>query len=253
VIAKVEGSDPGAEGRVRRLHRALGPPRRRRARERRRDLQRREGQRVGHGALLEIGRVFASMQPAPKRSIVLLAVTAEEQGLLGAQYYAEHPIYPLEKTLANINIDGMNMWGRTRDVVVVGYGASDLDDYLREAAKAQGREVVPDPEPEKGFYYRSDHFHFAKNGVPALYTDEGIDFPGKPGFGLEVRERYTQGGLPPPVRRGEARLGRHRRRRRCEPASSTWARVANASAWPEWKPGNEFRAVREARLKGRTD
>jgi Zn-dependent M28 family amino/carboxypeptidase len=207
----------------------------------------------GTAALLEIGRVFASMQPAPKRTIVLLAVTAEEQGLLGAQHYAEHPIYSLERTLANINIDGMNMWGRTRDIVVVGYGASDLDDYLREAAKTQGREVKPDPEPEKGSYYRSDHFHFAKNGVPALYPKEGIDFPGKPGFGLEVRERYTREDYHRPS--DEVKPG-------WDPAGAVddanllvdvGYRVANADAWPEWKPGQEFRAVREARLKGRTD
>jgi Zn-dependent M28 family amino/carboxypeptidase len=204
----------------------------------------------GTAALVEIGRVFASMKPAPRRSILLLAVTAEEQGLLGAQYYAEHPIYPLEKTLANINIDGMNMWGRTTDVVVVGYGASDLDDYLKDAATAQGRTVVPDPEPEKGFYYRSDHFHFARNGVPALYTDEGIDFPGKPGYGLEVRERYTREDYHRPsdeVKPGWDVTGA------VDDANlfvAVGRAVANASTWPEWKPGNEFRAIREARLKG---
>jgi Zn-dependent M28 family amino/carboxypeptidase len=86
----------------------------------------------------------------------------------------------------------MNLWGRTKDITVVGMGASDLDDYLRKAAAAQGRELRPDPEPEKGFYYRSDHFNFARVGVPALYTDEGVEFIGKPeGYGMEKREQYT--------------------------------------------------------------
>lgn len=208
----------------------------------------------GTAALLEIARAFATLDPAPKRSLLFLAVTAEEQGLLGAQHYAEHPIYPLERTLANINIDGMNMWGRTRDVVVVGYGASDLDDYLRQAAEAQGRVLVPDPEPEKGFYYRSDHFHFAKNGVPALYTDEGVDFLNQPeGYGITVRDRYTREDYHRPsdeVKEGwdvsgavdDANLF----------ADVGW-RVANAGTWPEWKPGNEFRAVREGRLRQGTE
>jgi Zn-dependent M28 family amino/carboxypeptidase len=96
--------------------------------------------------------------------MLFLLVTAEEQGLLGSQYYADFPLYPLEKTAAVINIDGMNQWGRTKDLTVVGMGASDLDDYLKAAADEQGRVLRPDPEPEKGFYYRSDHFNFAKQG-----------------------------------------------------------------------------------------
>ncbi len=107
-------------------------------------------------------------------------MTAEEQGLLGSQYYAVTPVYPLAKTLANINVDGINQWGRTKDITVIGLGASDLDDYLRDAAAEQSRTLRPDPESEKGFYYRSDHFNFAKQGVPALYTDTGVEFIGKP-------------------------------------------------------------------------
>ena len=119
-------------------------------------------------------------------------VTAEEQGLLGSQYYAVTPIYPLQKTLANINMDGINQWGRTKDITVVGLGASDLDDYLKDAAAEQDRTLRPDPEPEKGFYYRSDHFNFAKQGVPALDPDAGIEFIGKPaGYGKQKRDEYT--------------------------------------------------------------
>src|SRR5690606_10982851 len=128
----------------------------------------------------------------PARSILFLAVTAEEKGLLGAKYYAENPLYPLDKTLANINIDGINQWGRTRDLVIVGYGNSTLDDLVAREAAAQGRTVVPDPEPEKGFFYRSDHFEFAKQGVPAFYADAGTDFVDRPaGYGQEKRDEYT--------------------------------------------------------------
>ncbi|MBE3075225.1 MAG: M20/M25/M40 family metallo-hydrolase, partial [Actinobacteria bacterium] len=117
-------------------------------------------------AVLDIARAFTQAQPQPKRSILFLMVTAEEQGLLGSQYYSVTPLYPLAKTAAAINVDGPNQWGRTKDITVVGLGASDLDDYLRQAASEQGgRTLTPDSEPEKGFYYRSDHFNFAKQGV----------------------------------------------------------------------------------------
>ncbi|MBI4545663.1 MAG: M28 family peptidase, partial [Gemmatimonadetes bacterium] len=146
----------------------------------------------GTAALLELAEAFGRLRPAPARSVLFLAVTAEEKGLLGAKYYAEDPLYPLEKTLANINIDGVNQWGSTRDIVIVGYGNSTLDDLLAAAAAQQGRRIEPDPEPEKGFFYRSDHFEFAKKGVPALYTDNGTDYIGQPeGYGQAKRDEYT--------------------------------------------------------------
>ena len=120
----------------------------------------------GVAAVLEIARAFTRIAPAPKRSILFLATTAEEQGLLGAKYYAEHPLYPLERTLANINLDVINLWGPTSDIISIGMGQSDLDDRLVEIAGRRGRTVVPDADPEKGYYYRSDHFEFAKRGVP---------------------------------------------------------------------------------------
>ena len=135
---------------------------------------------VGTAGLLEIARAFTKLPAPPKRSILFLAVTAEEQGLLGSQYYSVKPIYPLAKTAAIINMDALNVHGRTKDLTLVGFGASDLDDYVRDAAGEQGRVIRPDPEPEKGFYYRSDHFNFAKQGVPALDPDEGVEFVGKP-------------------------------------------------------------------------
>ena len=135
----------------------------------RRHLSRRaKTMRSGCAALIEMARAFTQLPPPPRRSILFLAVTAEEQGLLGSQYYSVTPIYPLAKTVANINMDSWNVHGRTKDLTLIGCGASDLDDYARDAAAEQGRVVHGDAEPEKGFYYRSDHFNFAKEGVPAL-------------------------------------------------------------------------------------
>ncbi|MEX1274451.1 MAG: M28 family metallopeptidase, partial [Bacteroidota bacterium] len=132
----------------------------------------------GTATVLEIAEAFTRLSPAPKRSILFVMVTAEERGLLGAKHYAENPLYPLNKTLANINVDGFNQWGRTKDIVIVGHGNSTLDDVVTRLATADGRTIVPDPEPEKGFFYRSDHFEFAKQGVPALYTDSGVEYIG---------------------------------------------------------------------------
>ena len=167
---------------------------------------------TGTAMLLAFARAFKAVQPAPKRTILLLAVTAEEQGLLGSEYYAKFPLYPLAKTLANLNVDAMNVWGRTKDITVIGLGNSELDTYAREAAAEQGRVLRPDSEPEKGFYYRSDHFNFAKVGVPALNTDPGVDFPDKPAdYGQTQARRVHDAGVPPAIRRGEGLVGSVRR------------------------------------------
>jgi Zn-dependent M28 family amino/carboxypeptidase len=205
----------------------------------------------GVAAVLEIARAFASVEPRPKRSVLFLMVGAEEQGLLGAQHYAENPVYPLAKTLANINIDGVNQWGRTKDITVVGMGASDLDDYLRDAASEQGRVLRPDPEPEKGFYYRSDHFNFAKQGVPALYTDTGIDFVGKPAeYSQQKRDEYTNKDYHAPSDEIKPDWDLTGAVDDTQLLFLVGYRVANAGKFPEWKPGNEFRAKREGMLKG---
>src|SRR5262249_2055866 len=147
----------------------------------------------GVAALLEIARAFTRLPRVPRRSILFLAVTAEEQGLLGAKYYATHPLYPLERTLANINMDVINLWGPTTDIISIGHGNSTLDDALAEAARGQGRTVEPDAEPEKGYFYRSDHFEFAKEGVPALDPKGGMNYRGRPaGFGKLKHDEYTQ-------------------------------------------------------------
>jgi Zn-dependent M28 family amino/carboxypeptidase len=193
---------------------------------------------------------FTQIQPKPKRSILFLFVTAEEQGLLGSQYYATHPLYPLDKTVANINIDGVNQWGRTSDITVVGMGASDLDDYLTQAAKAQNRTLVPDPESEKGFYYRSDHFNFAKVGVPALYTDSGVTFIGKDAnYSKTKRDEYTANDYHKPSDEMKPDWDLSGAVDDAHLMMAVGYNVANAAKVPEWKPGNEFRATRDAMMK----
>jgi Zn-dependent M28 family amino/carboxypeptidase len=204
----------------------------------------------GVATVLEIARAFTEIQPSPKRSILFLMVTAEEQGLLGSQYYATNPLYPLNKTVANINIDGVNQWGITKDLTVVGMGASDLDDYLKAAADEQGRVLRPDPEPEKGFYYRSDHFNFAKRGVPALDPDSGIDFVGKdPGYGKTKRDEYTEKDYHAPSDEIKPDWDLSGAAQDAELLLAVGYRVGNADKIPEWKPGNEFKATRDQSMK----
>jgi len=205
----------------------------------------------GTSAVLEIARAMKKATPPPKRSILFMAVTAEEQGLLGSEYYCKSPLYPLSKTLANINSDSnMPMWGRTRDVIVVGMGASDLDDTLRVAAAEQGRTLKPDEEPEKGSYYRSDHFNFAKVGVPSLNVKAGIDYRGLPdGFGRQKREYYTAHDYHSPSDQPNPNWTTEGYAEQAKLLLAVGYRIAMAPKFPEWKPGNEFRAAGEARLR----
>jgi len=205
----------------------------------------------GTAALIEIARAMKKAQPPPKRSILFLAVTAEEHGLLGSLYYAKFPLYPLARTLANINADNnLPMWGRTRDIPVIGLGASDLDDYLRAAAAEQGRTLSPDADPEKGSYYRSDHFNFAKVGVPALNVDEGLVYRDRPaGFGKEKRAYYVANDYHAPSDHVKPDWDLSGFAEQAKLLLAVGYRVAMADKFPEWKPGNEFRAVGEARLK----
>ena len=207
----------------------------------------------GIAQLFEIAKSFMSIEPRPKRSVLFVMVTAEEQGLLGSQFYSVTPIYPLTKTLANINIDGINQWGRTKDITVVGMGASDLDDYLRDAAAEQGRTLRPDPEPEKGFYYRSDHFNFAKQGVPALYVDSGVEFIGKSAeYSKQKRDEYTEKDYHKPSDEIKSDWDLAGAVEDADLLFAVGYRVANADKFPEWKPGNEFKAKREEMLKRST-
>ena len=205
---------------------------------------------TGIGGMIEIARAFAKLPTRAKRSILFLAVTAEEQGLLGSEYYARTPIYPLARTLAVVNMDSLNCYGKTRDLSVVGLGNSDLDDYARQILGEQGRVVQPDPAPEKGSYYRSDHFPFAKQGVPALASGAGSDYIGKPaGYGQQVREEYTAKHYHKPsdeVRPDWDMSGA------VQDLQFYWMmgyRVVQAGQYPQWKPGTEFKATREAQLK----
>ncbi|HWH52990.1 MAG TPA: M28 family metallopeptidase [Gemmatimonadaceae bacterium] len=206
----------------------------------------------GSSALLEIAKAYKKLPTPPRRSILFLSVTAEEKGLLGAKYYATHPLYPLAKTAADINMDGVNLWGRTSDFTVIGLGNSTLDDVLTNVLAADGRTVRPDAEPEKGFYYRSDHFEFAKVGVPALDPDAGVNFIGKPAnYGVQARDEYTTKHYHQPS----------------DEVSPDWDlsgavddlrvlfkvgdTVANADSLPTWKPGTEFKARRDSMMAAR--
>jgi Zn-dependent M28 family amino/carboxypeptidase len=204
----------------------------------------------GTAGLLEIARAFTQVEPKPKRSILFLSVTAEEKGLLGSQYYAEHPLYPLKDTLGEINMDGLNVHGLTRDITVIGLGNSQLDNYLQQVAAEQGRTVRPDPEPEKGFYFRSDHFNFAKQGVPALDPDSGIDYIGRPeGWGLKMLDEFTANDYHKPSDQVKPDWDLSGGIQDLQLLFSVGYRVANTAKIPEWSPDSEFRAKREAMLK----
>jgi Zn-dependent M28 family amino/carboxypeptidase len=205
----------------------------------------------GTSALLELAKAYASLPQAPRRSVLFLALTAEEQGLLGSMYYAAHPLYPLQQTVGGLNMDGMNNFGATRDVTVVGLGMSDLDDYLAAAAAEQERVLEGDRESEKGYYYRSDHFELAKEGVPMIYPGGGYDDREKGvAYGMEKAQEYT----------------RDHYHRVSDEYDLTWVvsgamedlklffktglDVANSDAWPNWKEGAEFKAKRDAQMSG---
>jgi Zn-dependent M28 family amino/carboxypeptidase len=209
-----------------------------------------EDDALGCAALIEVARAFTKLPSPPRRSVLFLAVTAEEQGLLGSQYYAVRPIYPLAKTVADINMDSWNVHGRTKELTLVGFGASDLDDYARDAAAEQGRQVHADAEPEKGFYYRSDHFNFAKEGVPALDPSGGVDYVGKPPeYGATVRREWTEQRYHTPKDVVMPEWDLTGTNEDLKVLFAVGYRVAQAANMPEWKPGNEFRAKREAMLK----
>ena len=204
----------------------------------------------GVACLLELANAFSKLPSPPMRSILFLAVTAEEKGLLGAKYYAENPLYPLKNTVADINMDGMNQWGRTKDIVLVGLGNSTLDDVVAAVAAEQGRTVKPDAEPEKGFFYRSDHFEFAKQGVPAIDPDSGTEFIGKPAdYSQKKRDEYTNNDyhkVSDEVKPDWDLSGAVEDTRLL---FQVGYRVAETGKFPEWKPGTEFKAKRESMLK----
>jgi Zn-dependent M28 family amino/carboxypeptidase len=201
----------------------------------------------GVAAVLEIAEAFTKTKTRPLRSIVFLAVTAEEQGLLGSAYYAENPVFPLEKTVANINMDALSAIGRMKDLTIIGYGHSELEDYAAEIAETQGRYIKPDPNPGTGAFYRSDHFNFAKAGVPALYAKGGHEHVEHGvAYAEEKRVAYTANQYHQPSDHFDP---------------ENWdlsgmvedvqlfflvgKRIAEETYFPRWKEGSEFKAIRE--------
>lgn len=201
----------------------------------------------GTAGLIELARAFKSLKTPSERTIIFLSVTSEEQGLWGSAYYAQNPVYPASKTVANINIDGINPFEKTKDIIIVGKGQSELEDYLKEEAEKAGRVIAFETHPEAGYYYRSDHFNFAKVGIPALYTSKGVDVIGKEaGYGKKAEEEYREKNY-------------HRPSDEYDPATWTFAggiedlkllflvgkRLAFEEKMPVWKEGSEFKAIRE--------
>lgn len=201
----------------------------------------------GTAGQLEIAKAYLSLKNKPARTVVFLWVTAEEQGLLGSAYYAQNPVYPKEKTVANINIDGVNPYGKSKDIVMVGMGQSDLEDYLDEEAKRVGRYVSPEPNPSAGYYFRSDHFNFAKAGIPALYTNDGVDNAEKgKEYGKQLQDEY---------------VAKHYHKPSDEYTTELWKldgavedlkllfnvgkKLSMEKTWPQWKESSEFKSIRD--------
>ncbi len=206
---------------------------------------------TGTAALVEIAAGLAARKPAPRRSILFLAVTGEERGLLGAKYYAEHPLYPLARTLANLNMDRIQVFGPSRDLEIIGHGNSTIDDVATAILARSGRVVVPDTLPEKGYFYRSDHFEFAKQGVPAFYSKFGKDIIGRPaGYGGSLDDDYTTNDYHKVSDEMKPNWDFSGALEDVKFLIELGATIADGDQWPEWKPGNEFKAKRDAMLKG---
>lgn len=202
---------------------------------------------TGTAALLELAAAFAAMDPPPARSIAFVAVTAEESGLLGSKHYAEHPVFPLGQTVGAINIDAMNVEGRTRDVVVIGRGASELEALLERAAAAQGRVLSDEDSPEKGYFYRSDHFNLAKGGVPVLYAEGGVDLlDGGVEAGRAASERYRTHDYHKPSDEFSAGWRLDGTLEDLRLYFSVGRELSAGDSWPNWHAGNEFRAARDS-------
>jgi Zn-dependent M28 family amino/carboxypeptidase len=203
----------------------------------------------GCAAVLQLAAAFAKLNPPPKRTVLFMCTTAEEAGLLGAKWYSQHPLYPLEKTLADINIDSMNVWGKARDIEDTSYGFSTLDDMLAEAAKRQGRVAIPNARPEKGSIYRADNFEFSKVGLPSLYIGKGEHLLSRPlnaplrsdEFDLKDYHQITDEIRPDWDLSGAVQD--------VDLLLEVGYQVANGDKFPEWKRGNEFKPKRDAMMK----
>jgi len=206
---------------------------------------------AGVAVLLELAQAYRALpaEQRPGRSILFLSITAEEKGLLGSRYYAQNPLYPLTQTVADINMDGANQFGPTSDMETVGFGASTLDDIGIAVAKAQGREMRPESHPERGGYYRSDHFEFAKVGVPSYYPKSGKLFIGQPAdYGERLINDYIAHDYHQVTDKVKPNWTFEGAAQDTEFLLQVGLRVANDGTWPEWRPGNEFKARRDAML-----
>jgi Zn-dependent M28 family amino/carboxypeptidase len=211
-----------------------------------------EDNAAGCAQILAIARAMTALPQRPRRSVLFLFVAGEEQGLLGSKYYSLHPTFPAGKIAANINYDGGNFQGRTRDLTQIGMGKSSLDGIARALVEKQGRTLLADQFPDKGSFYRSDQFSFAKIGVPALYFDEGIDVIGKPaGWGKQQHDDWIEHTYHQPSDQlndswnfdgmiEDATIG----------FEAGWL-VAQADQMPTWNPGDEFEATRKKAIAAR--
>jgi Zn-dependent M28 family amino/carboxypeptidase len=205
----------------------------------------------GTAMLIELAKSFAEAPEAPARSLLFIATAAEEQGLLGAQWYIQSPLRPLNQTAAEINVDGANLWGITDDITVQGAERSGLGVFAQARADEMGLEIMPDAEPEKGFFFRSDHFPFAKAGVPSLYIEHGRRFVGRPeGWGNEVLAEYTAVRYHAPSDEFSEDFVFDGAAQHATYVYLTTLDIANDSTWPNWHEGQEFKGARDAMMGG---
>jgi Zn-dependent M28 family amino/carboxypeptidase len=207
---------------------------------------------AGVAQVLAIAKAYKALPQAPRRSTMFLLVAAEEQGLLGSLYYAQHPTVPPGRIAANINYDGGNIWGRAKDVVYIGKGKSSLDGIVETVAQTQGRAVHGDQFPDRGFFYRSDQFNFAKIGVPALYLDDSVEIIGKPeGWGKQQVEDFEAKRYHQPSDEIDASWVFDGMIEDAQLGFLVGLTVANADEMPKWNAGDEFEAARKEALAAR--
>ena len=204
----------------------------------------------GVASVIEIAGAFSKINPPPKRSVLFMATTAEEAGLLGAKFYAERPLYPLEKTLADINLDSMNVWGKARDIEDLSLGFSTLDDLLTAAAKQQGRKAIPDSRPDKGKIYRADNFEFSKVGLPSLYIGKGEHLLSRPENAPLRSDEYDSTDYHQVTDEVRPDWDLSGAVQDVQLVFEVGYEVANGDKFPEWKSGNEFR-VKGSASRGR--
>jgi len=251
VVAKLEGSDPKLREQAviytaHHDHLGVGKP----------DAR---GDKIYNGAidnasgcavLLELARAWAQTKPAPKRSIYFAAVAAEEQGLLGSRYLGEHPPIPAGRIALNLNFDAIPELGRVRDVTMNGIERTTFYPTAQKVTKALGLTIIPDPEPEQGHYYRSDHFSLGKVGIPAVSVDAGVDVVGKPaGWGRKASEDYREHRYHQPSDEFDPKWDWSEAQQMAQLGFWLGWDAANAATMPNWVPGDEFRGIRDRSLK----